>query len=145
MREPISLLWDWSSMRWPLGRKPFRGKQGKSGGSHSDLRSCADQGIEPSAPIALERALGKCLNKDPEERWQTARDLTGELKWILEDLASSGTSAASRTEGRRMGQNRGHRAKRTTRLVGIAATSGSRGLQGRSGFISRGSLKVFLR
>ena len=54
--------------------------------------------IQPSAPIALERALGKCLNKDPDERWQTARDLAGELKWILEDLASSGTSAASRTQ-----------------------------------------------
>jgi eukaryotic-like serine/threonine-protein kinase len=53
--------------------------------------------IEPSAPIALGRALGKCLNKDPQERWQTARDLSSELKWMLEDLASSGTSAASRT------------------------------------------------
>ena len=38
------------------------------------------------------------MNKDPEERWQTARDLAGELKWILEDLANSGTSAASRTQ-----------------------------------------------
>jgi serine/threonine protein kinase len=54
--------------------------------------------IQPSAPIALERALGKCLNKDPEERWQTAWDLAGELKWILQDLASSGTSAASKTD-----------------------------------------------
>jgi len=75
--------------------------------------------IRPSAPIALERSLGKCLNKDPEERWQTARDLTGELKWILEDLANSGTSAASRTQ-REEGQ-KPLWAKRATRLVGIAA------------------------
>ena len=75
--------------------------------------------IQPSAPIALERSLGKCLNKDPEERWQSARDLAGELKWILEDLANSGTSAASKTQ-REDGQ-KAPRAKRATRLVGIAA------------------------
>ena len=75
--------------------------------------------IQPLAPIALERALGKCLNKDPEERWQSARDLAGELKWIREDLASNGNSAASGTQ-REDGQ-KALRAKRATRLVGIAA------------------------
>jgi len=73
--------------------------------------------IQPSAPITLERALGKCLNKDPEERWQTARDLAGELKWILEDLASSRISAASKTDD----GPKAPRAKRARRLVGIAA------------------------
>jgi serine/threonine protein kinase len=53
--------------------------------------------IQPLAPIALERALGKCLNKDPDERLQSAMDLAGELKWILQDLASSGTSVAPKT------------------------------------------------
>ena len=35
-------------------------------------------------PPALERVVQRCLAKDPEERWQTARDLTQELKWIAE-------------------------------------------------------------
>ncbi len=34
------------------------------------------------APQALDRALQKCLAKNPEERWQTARDLGDELRWI---------------------------------------------------------------
>ena len=38
--------------------------------------------LQPLAPPALERIVGKCLEKDPERRWQTARDLADELKWI---------------------------------------------------------------
>jgi serine/threonine protein kinase len=38
--------------------------------------------IVPSIPPALERTIGKCLCKDPDERWQTARDLKDELDWI---------------------------------------------------------------
>jgi serine/threonine protein kinase len=34
------------------------------------------------APPALDRVLKKCLAKDPDERWQTARDLRDELDWI---------------------------------------------------------------
>jgi Tol biopolymer transport system component/tRNA A-37 threonylcarbamoyl transferase component Bud32 len=75
--------------------------------------------IQPSAPVALERALGKCLNKDPDERWQTARDLTSELKWILEDLANSGSSAGSKTQQEEA--QKASRAKRATRWVGVAA------------------------
>jgi serine/threonine protein kinase len=86
--------------------------------------------IQHSAPISLQRALGKCLNKDPEERWQSTRDLAGELKWILEDLASSRTSAAPKTEG----GPKAPRAKRATRLVGTGnlikelRSSGHKGL-----------------
>ena len=38
--------------------------------------------LQPVAPPALERIVGKCLEKDPERRWQTARDLADELEWI---------------------------------------------------------------
>lgn len=34
------------------------------------------------APVALDRVLSKCLEKDPERRWQSARDLKTELEWI---------------------------------------------------------------
>src|SRR6266571_3972176 len=30
--------------------------------------------VKPTTPAALDRALRRCLAKDPEERWQTARD-----------------------------------------------------------------------
>jgi serine/threonine-protein kinase len=35
-----------------------------------------------SSPAALERIIRKCLAKDPDERWQTTRDLADELKWV---------------------------------------------------------------
>jgi Tol biopolymer transport system component len=32
--------------------------------------------------MALDRIVSTCLAKDPEDRWQTARDLLRELKWV---------------------------------------------------------------
>jgi Tol biopolymer transport system component len=40
---------------------------------------------QPLAPAALDRLVQKCLAKDPNERWQTARDLLDELRWIADD------------------------------------------------------------
>jgi Tol biopolymer transport system component len=40
--------------------------------------------LQPLAPRALDHAIRLCLAKDSEERWQTARDLLLELKWITE-------------------------------------------------------------
>jgi eukaryotic-like serine/threonine-protein kinase len=37
---------------------------------------------QPMTPPALERVIQKCLAKDPDDRWQTAQDLSAELKWI---------------------------------------------------------------
>jgi serine/threonine protein kinase/Tol biopolymer transport system component len=52
--------------------------------------------IKPLTPAALDHAIRRCLAKDPDERWQTARDLALELKWSAEggsQVASSPTSA----------------------------------------------------
>jgi len=38
--------------------------------------------LQPGTPPALERILKVCLAKDPEERWQSARDLRRELAWV---------------------------------------------------------------
>src|SRR5258707_2311178 len=40
--------------------------------------------IKPLTPSALDRAIRRCPAKDPEDRWQTTRDLLLELKWIAE-------------------------------------------------------------
>ena len=39
---------------------------------------------QPLTPPALERLVRSCLAKNPEERWQNARDLQRELQWIAE-------------------------------------------------------------
>ena len=49
--------------------------------------------LQPVTPPALGRVVKKCLAKDPEERWQSARDVTDELKWIAEG-GSQAVSAA---------------------------------------------------
>ncbi len=36
------------------------------------------------APPALDRVLKRCLEKDPENRWQSARDLKAELEWMAQ-------------------------------------------------------------
>ena len=46
--------------------------------------------LRPLTPPLLDHAIRRCLAKDPEERWQTARDLQLELKWMAEAGAQSG-------------------------------------------------------
>src|SRR6195256_506138 len=49
--------------------------------------------LQPLTPPALDRAIRCCLAKDPEDRWQTARDLLLELKWIAEAGSQAGVPA----------------------------------------------------
>ncbi len=52
--------------------------------------------LQPLTPTALDRVVKTCLAKDPDDRWQSARDLYRELKWIAEGTtdASLPTTAA---------------------------------------------------
>ena len=43
----------------------------------------------PLTPATLDRAIRRCLAKDPDDRWQTARDLALELKWLATPTAST--------------------------------------------------------
>jgi len=40
--------------------------------------------LQPLSPPALEYLVKRCLAKDPAERWQSARDVIHQLKWIGE-------------------------------------------------------------
>src|SRR5215475_14329734 len=40
--------------------------------------------VKPLTPPTLDHAIRRCLAKDREERWQTARDLMLEMKWLSE-------------------------------------------------------------
>ena len=53
------------------------------------------------APASLDRIVTKCLCKDPDDRWQSARDLASALRWILDDDSARHPVAAS-TTGRRL-------------------------------------------
>jgi hypothetical protein len=82
------------------GRRPF------AGDSRATLMAAIvaaepplPSSLQPQAPESLERVILRCLAKDPEDRWQTARDLAAELRWIAG--SGSGPIAAARGIGRR--------------------------------------------
>ncbi len=65
------------------------GQRAFQGASHASLISAIlnvspppISTLQPIAPPALDRLVQKCLAKDPNLRWQTARDLADELQWI---------------------------------------------------------------
>ena len=39
----------------------------------------------PTTPASLDRVVKKCLSKDPDERWQSAKDLASALRWSADD------------------------------------------------------------
>ena len=65
------------------GKRAFEGKSQLSVASAILEKEPAPiTSAKPLTPPALDHAIRRCLAKDPEERWQTARDLGLELKWI---------------------------------------------------------------
>ncbi|MGB6546945.1 MAG: serine/threonine-protein kinase, partial [Candidatus Acidiferrales bacterium] len=49
--------------------------------------------LQPMTPPALERLVKICLAKDPDERFQSAHDLSLQLKWISEAGSQAGVAA----------------------------------------------------
>ena len=45
--------------------------------------------LQPLTPPGLDRIVSRCLAKNPDDRWQTARDLLLELKWIAEQKSEA--------------------------------------------------------
>src|SRR5579863_1811860 len=77
------------------------GKRAFDGSSPATVIAAIMERPAPSvgdvAPAALDRVLKKCLEKDPENRWQNARDLKTELEWIAQapsDVNMAPSSAA---------------------------------------------------
>ena len=89
------------------GQRAFQGKSQLSVASAILEKEPAPiSAIKPMTPPALDRGIRRCLAKDPEDRWQTARDLLLELKWIAEGgsqvaLASQGPAKSIDARWRR--------------------------------------------
>jgi serine/threonine protein kinase/Tol biopolymer transport system component len=56
--------------------------------------------VQPLAPLALDHVIQRAMAKDPNDRWQTARDLIHELKWSTESTART-SAAVPAVAGRR--------------------------------------------
>ena len=46
--------------------------------------------VQPVMPPALDHVVKKCLEKDPDDRWQSAHDVASELRWIGEAGSQAG-------------------------------------------------------
>jgi hypothetical protein len=56
--------------------------------------------LQPVAPPALDRLVGACLAKDPDERMQSAGDVARELSWMREGAGAPAISAGVPRRGR---------------------------------------------
>jgi Tol biopolymer transport system component len=77
------------------GKRPFAGKSQISLASailESDPQPVST--VNPQTPSALEHVVTTCLQKNPEERFQTAHDIKLELQWIAADKPSPGAAVA---------------------------------------------------
>ena len=53
--------------------------------------------VRPTVPPALDHVVKTCLAKDPDDRWQTARDVVAELQWIADGGGAADESAPMAT------------------------------------------------
>jgi serine/threonine protein kinase len=82
------------------GRRAFEGKNKTSliaAIVSSQPRPLAE--VQPLTPPALEHVISRCLEKDPDDRWQSAQDVAEELRWI--SAAGSQASVAAPVAMRR--------------------------------------------
>jgi hypothetical protein len=93
-------LWALGAVLYEMltGRRPF------DGGSTASLTAAILEheppplsALDPQLPPALEHVVGRCLAKDADARWQTARDVANELEWI----SQGGTAVTPKTPAAR--------------------------------------------
>jgi serine/threonine protein kinase len=78
------------------GKKAFEGKsQASLIGAIMSVEPQPVSRSQPMTPPPLDHVVKTCLAKDPEQRWQTARDLLTQLKWIAEGGTQPGTPLAA--------------------------------------------------
>jgi eukaryotic-like serine/threonine-protein kinase len=85
----------------PTGQRAFQGKNQLSVASAIlEKEPEPISAVKPLTPPALDHAIKKCLTKIPDERWQSASDVAGELQWTIESGSQSAASALGTKSGR---------------------------------------------
>jgi serine/threonine-protein kinase len=83
------------------GQRAFQGKSQLSVASAIlEKEPVPISSVKPMSPPALDHAIRRCLAKEPEKRWQSAADLSGELQWIAEAGSQAGVAVPLSSAGR---------------------------------------------
>jgi serine/threonine protein kinase len=83
------------------GRRAFEGKSQMSvltGILEKDPETVSS--LQPASPAMLDYVVKTCLEKNPEERFQTAHDVGVQLKWIAETGAQTGVATSAQKYSR---------------------------------------------
>jgi serine/threonine-protein kinase len=76
------------------GRRPFEGKsQAGLIGAILEHDPPPVTSLQPQTPPLLAELVARCLAKDPDGRWQSARDLMRQLEWIAARAEAAGPAA----------------------------------------------------
>jgi eukaryotic-like serine/threonine-protein kinase len=76
------------------GKRPFSGKSQISlATAILENEPESIRALQPGLPPALDRVVRTCLEKNPDDRFQSARDVRLELKWLPETAQESASAA----------------------------------------------------
>lgn len=76
------------------GRKAFEGKSRTSLiAAIVSSQPPPISSVQPMCPPALDHVVRRCLEKDPDDRWQSAKDVMSELQWVAEGGSKVGLPA----------------------------------------------------
>ena len=85
--DPASDLFAFGAVLFEMiaGRPAFEGENGaRIIAAILERTPPAPSELRGDVPPALDRVIARCLEKKPDERWQTAHDLLSELQWIAQ-------------------------------------------------------------
>jgi eukaryotic-like serine/threonine-protein kinase len=81
------------------GKRAFQGKTQLSVASAiMESEPAPLSSVKPMTPVNLDHAIRRSLAKDRDDRWQTARDFSSELKWIGENNRAPSSATGTRIE-----------------------------------------------
>ena len=84
------------------GSRAFEGKtQASLTAAILDRNPAPVSTLQPITPPAVDRIVAKCLAKDPDERWQSAKDLHDELTWVAGASSEAGAPGIAQSAATR--------------------------------------------
>jgi eukaryotic-like serine/threonine-protein kinase len=87
------------------GKKAFEGKsQASVMAKILEAEPIPMSSLQPMTPPALDHLVKRCLAKDPYDRWQSARDICEQLRWISDSGPQAGaaiSASATKTNWRK--------------------------------------------